>query len=340
LARELGVENKDVLDLCDELRIGVGSHSSSIEEPQADRVRRLARDKGLGGSGEEDERSRRRRRRREAREGENSEEETQAPSSESDEAGERKVVRAGGSSLRVRSGGEGRTLRVRAAGTRDEPVAETITSPAPSPAVTDTADVSEPLVSPVAEREDIAIDRDSDGREAPIGASAPAVAETVSPAQPAPAVEQPAVADPAPVAAHVPASAVDEPAADVAGPATASSETPRAADPTSAPLQDRQANPASAQLFRQANSAATGTQARCTATAVASGRCPGTSGNRCARARAPRRCSRWWGRRFHAPRSSAQRSRWRSSARGRWSRRPRWCRSWSARGPATAAKEA
>jgi len=239
LARELGVENKDVLDLCDELRIGVGSHSSSIEEPQADRVRRLARDKGLGGSGEEDERSRRRRRRREAREGENSEEETQAPSSESDEAGERKVVRAGGSSLRVRSGGEGRTLRVRAAGTRDEPVAETITSPAPSPAVTDTADVSEPLVSPAAEREDIAIDRDSDGREAPIGASAPAVAETVSPAQPAPAVEQPAVADPAPVAAHVPASAVDEPAADVAGPATASSETPRAADPTSAPLQDR-----------------------------------------------------------------------------------------------------
>ncbi|MCZ7530688.1 MAG: translation initiation factor IF-2 N-terminal domain-containing protein [Acidimicrobiia bacterium] len=47
LARELGVENKVVLELSEELRIGVKSHSSSIEEPQADRVRRLADSKGL-----------------------------------------------------------------------------------------------------------------------------------------------------------------------------------------------------------------------------------------------------------------------------------------------------
>jgi len=47
LARELGVENEVVLDLATELKIGVKSHSSSIEDPMADRVRRLADSKGL-----------------------------------------------------------------------------------------------------------------------------------------------------------------------------------------------------------------------------------------------------------------------------------------------------
>jgi translation initiation factor IF-2 len=47
LARELGVENEVVLDLANELKIGVKSHSSSIEDPMADRVRRLADTKGL-----------------------------------------------------------------------------------------------------------------------------------------------------------------------------------------------------------------------------------------------------------------------------------------------------
>jgi translation initiation factor IF-2 len=47
LARELGVENQVVLDLADELKIGVKSHSSSIEDPMADRVRRLADSRGL-----------------------------------------------------------------------------------------------------------------------------------------------------------------------------------------------------------------------------------------------------------------------------------------------------
>ena len=36
-----------VLDLADELKIGVKSHSSSIEDPMADRVRRLADSRGL-----------------------------------------------------------------------------------------------------------------------------------------------------------------------------------------------------------------------------------------------------------------------------------------------------
>ena len=47
LARELGVENDVVLQLATELKIGVKSHSSSIEDPMADRVRRLADSKGL-----------------------------------------------------------------------------------------------------------------------------------------------------------------------------------------------------------------------------------------------------------------------------------------------------
>src|SRR5215203_114744 len=47
LARELGVENAVVLNLANELKIGVKSHSSSIDDPSADRVRRLADSKGL-----------------------------------------------------------------------------------------------------------------------------------------------------------------------------------------------------------------------------------------------------------------------------------------------------
>ena len=47
LARELGVENAVVLELAQELKIGVKSHSSSIDEPSADRVRRLADSKGV-----------------------------------------------------------------------------------------------------------------------------------------------------------------------------------------------------------------------------------------------------------------------------------------------------
>src|SRR6185369_4759055 len=47
LARELGVDNKVVVELSNELKIGVKSHSSSIDEPSADRVRRLADSRGL-----------------------------------------------------------------------------------------------------------------------------------------------------------------------------------------------------------------------------------------------------------------------------------------------------
>ena len=47
LARELGLSNKETLDLCDALGIGAKSHSSSIVEAQADRVRRKAEREGL-----------------------------------------------------------------------------------------------------------------------------------------------------------------------------------------------------------------------------------------------------------------------------------------------------
>ena len=47
LARELGVENQVVLELSAELKLGVKSPSSSIDDPSADRVRRLATSKGL-----------------------------------------------------------------------------------------------------------------------------------------------------------------------------------------------------------------------------------------------------------------------------------------------------
>ena len=39
--------NKETLDLCEALGVGVKSHSSSIEDAQADRIRRKAEREGL-----------------------------------------------------------------------------------------------------------------------------------------------------------------------------------------------------------------------------------------------------------------------------------------------------
>ena len=47
LAKELGLTNKETLDLCDALGIAAKTHSSSIEDAQADRVRRKAEREGL-----------------------------------------------------------------------------------------------------------------------------------------------------------------------------------------------------------------------------------------------------------------------------------------------------
>ncbi len=53
LAKELGMTNQQTLDLCVGLGMGVKSHSSSVEEAQADRARRSAEKKGLVGSAAE-----------------------------------------------------------------------------------------------------------------------------------------------------------------------------------------------------------------------------------------------------------------------------------------------
>mgnify|MGYP002525136490 CR=1 FL=1 len=47
LAREMGMTNAEVLDLCVSLGIGVKSHSSGMVEAQADRARRKADREGL-----------------------------------------------------------------------------------------------------------------------------------------------------------------------------------------------------------------------------------------------------------------------------------------------------
>jgi hypothetical protein len=47
LAKELGLTNKECLDLALDMGIGVKTHSSGIEEAQADRVRRRAERDGL-----------------------------------------------------------------------------------------------------------------------------------------------------------------------------------------------------------------------------------------------------------------------------------------------------
>ena len=50
LARELDVTNKEVIALCDSLGIDAKSHSSSLVEAQADRVRKKAESEGIAGS--------------------------------------------------------------------------------------------------------------------------------------------------------------------------------------------------------------------------------------------------------------------------------------------------
>ena len=47
LAKELGLTNKEAVDLCISLGIGIKTHSSSIEEAQGDRVRRKAEREGM-----------------------------------------------------------------------------------------------------------------------------------------------------------------------------------------------------------------------------------------------------------------------------------------------------
>src|SRR6476620_1953964 len=47
LAKELGMTNAEMMSLCDVMGVGVKSHSSTLIEAQADRLRRRAEREGL-----------------------------------------------------------------------------------------------------------------------------------------------------------------------------------------------------------------------------------------------------------------------------------------------------
>lgn len=42
LSKELNLENKDILDICERLNIAVKSHSSTIAESEAERIKAMA----------------------------------------------------------------------------------------------------------------------------------------------------------------------------------------------------------------------------------------------------------------------------------------------------------
>ena len=42
MSKELNLENKDIKDICEQLNIAVKSHSSTITDSQAERVREIA----------------------------------------------------------------------------------------------------------------------------------------------------------------------------------------------------------------------------------------------------------------------------------------------------------
>ena len=47
LAKELGMTNAEMMELCDKMGVGVKTHSSTLIEAQADRIRRRAERDGL-----------------------------------------------------------------------------------------------------------------------------------------------------------------------------------------------------------------------------------------------------------------------------------------------------
>ncbi|MFN4867289.1 MAG: translation initiation factor IF-2 N-terminal domain-containing protein, partial [Cyanobium sp.] len=55
LSRDLGLENKDVLDAAEQLGVAAKSHSSSISDDEASRIRRLL-DQGSNGAPAQDNR--------------------------------------------------------------------------------------------------------------------------------------------------------------------------------------------------------------------------------------------------------------------------------------------
>ncbi len=164
LARELGLTNKETLELCDALGIGVKSHSSSVVEAQADRVRRKAEREGLIRD-------------------EQPEEPKAAKKAAKKKAGKKKAAAK------------------KAAAAKAEPVAaepEPTPEPAPAPEpVTEVAPPAEPEPAPVVETpEPVAAAAESAPAETPAppaeaAESAPVSVESSAPEQAAPAAEAP-----------------------------------------------------------------------------------------------------------------------------------------------------
>ncbi len=206
LAHELGLTNKEALDLCLSLGMGVKSHSSSIEDAQADRARRKADREGL---------------RREVQPEEPAPAK-QAPAKKAVAKKATPVVPVGEPALDSPTG-DGRAV---------EPLA-----PAATPAPQKRAGTRLITSRPASEQPSVIA--------APRPAPAPTAPAAPSPvAPPPPAVPRPAPARPAPAAAQAPAAPAATPApatpdapAAAAPPAAAVAAPPTAAaPPSSAPV--------------------------------------------------------------------------------------------------------
>ncbi len=225
LARELGLQNKEALDLCVSLGIGVKSHSSSIEEQQADRVRRKADREGL--------------RRAPAAEAAAPVAETAAPAGRTPE----QAPAAGGRQERA---GAGRLVTSR-------PEAEVPTAPAPPPAASaprpaaprpaPARPAAQPAPAPAPAQQPAPADRHVPGqipppaaaraRPVPAPAPAPAARPAPGPASAPPATEPSPPSRPVPEATAPAADAPAQPPAAAAPPAPPAPGSARPAPPRS-----------------------------------------------------------------------------------------------------------
>jgi len=226
LAHELGLTNKEALDLCLSLGMGVKSHSSSIEDAQADRARRKADREGLRRPVQPEEpeapAKKAAAKKAPAKKAAPPAEPTppatptgtaDAPDGADDDA-PAPVKRSGARLVTSRPASEqpGVVAAAAAAAPRPAPAPAPAAAPAPAPAP----------VAPAA---------------APVAAPTPAAPVAPAAAAPAPAAPAPAPA-PAPAAPTAPAAAPAAPAAPAATPAAPAAAAPSAAPPrpSSAPL--------------------------------------------------------------------------------------------------------
>jgi translation initiation factor IF-2 len=211
LARELGLENKETVDLCNALGIGVKSHSSSIVEPQADRVRRKAEREGLV-----------REPRPDTGDGDGQAAEAEAPAAK--KAAPAKKVVAKKAEAAPKPPAE--------PGAAEPSAPEAPTAPTPPPAAAPAASqagrADAPMPRPPAVRPTPGVVKSSGGEHPPVRPREDEPAAAAPPAPPQP----PAAAPPAPPAAPKPPAAAPEPPAAAPQPPAEAPEAPAAAAPT------------------------------------------------------------------------------------------------------------